>query len=32
MGNLDIREAMDHIDLDQKEFTTRNGGVSCNVQ
>jgi hypothetical protein len=31
MGNLDIGEAMDHLDLNQKEFTTRNGGVSGNV-
>jgi hypothetical protein len=31
MGNLDIGEAMDHLDLDQKDFTTRNGGVSNNI-
>jgi hypothetical protein len=31
MGNLDIGEAMDHLDLDQKDFTTRNGGVSDNI-
>jgi hypothetical protein len=28
MGNLDIGEAMGHLDLDQKDFTTRSGGVS----
>jgi hypothetical protein len=31
MGNLDIGEVMDHLDLDQKDFTTRSGGVSSNV-
>jgi hypothetical protein len=31
MGNLDIGEAMGHLDLDQKDFTTRSGGVSSNV-
>jgi hypothetical protein len=31
MGNLDIGEAMDHLDLGQKDFTTRNGGVSGNI-
>jgi hypothetical protein len=31
MGNLDIGEAMDHLDLDQKDITTRSGGVSSNV-
>jgi hypothetical protein len=31
MGNLDIGEAIDHLDLDQKDFTTRSGGVSSNV-
>jgi hypothetical protein len=31
MGNLDIREAMGHLDLDQKDFTTRSGGVSGNM-
>jgi hypothetical protein len=31
MGNLDIGEAMDHLDLDQKDFTTRNGGVFGNI-
>jgi hypothetical protein len=31
MGNLDIGEATGHLDLDQKDFTTRNGGVSGNI-
>jgi hypothetical protein len=31
MGNLDIGELMDHLDLDQKDFTTRSGGVSSNI-
>jgi hypothetical protein len=31
MGNLDIGEAMGHLDLDQKDFTTRSGGVSGNI-
>jgi hypothetical protein len=31
MGNLDIGEAMDHLDLDQKDFTTQSCGVSSNV-
>jgi hypothetical protein len=31
MGNLDIGEAMGHLDLDQKDFTTRSGGVSGNM-
>jgi hypothetical protein len=31
MGNLDIGEAMGHLDLDQKDFTTQSGGVSGNM-
>jgi hypothetical protein len=31
MGNLDIGEAMGHLDLDQKDFTTRSGGVYGNM-
>jgi hypothetical protein len=31
MGNLDIGEAMGHLDLDQKDFTTLSGGVSGNM-
>jgi hypothetical protein len=31
MGNLDLGEAMDRLDLDQKDFTIRSGGVSSNV-
>jgi hypothetical protein len=31
MGNPDIGEAMGHLDLDQKDFTTRSGGVSGNM-
>jgi hypothetical protein len=31
MGNLDIGEAMGHLDLDQKDFTTRCDGVSGNI-
>jgi hypothetical protein len=31
MGNLNIGEAMGHLDLDQKDFTTRSGGVSSNI-
>jgi hypothetical protein len=31
MGNLNIGEAMGHLDLDQKDFTTRSGGVSGNM-
>jgi hypothetical protein len=31
MGSLDIGEVMDHLDLDQKDFTTQSGGVSSNV-
>jgi hypothetical protein len=30
-GNLNIEEAMDNLDLDKKDFTTRSGGVSSNV-
>jgi hypothetical protein len=31
MGNLDIGEAMSHLDLDQKDFTTRSSGVSGSI-
>jgi hypothetical protein len=31
MGNLDLGEAMDRLDLDQEDFTTRSGSVSSNV-
>jgi hypothetical protein len=31
MENLDIGEAMGHLDLDQKDFTTQSGGVSGNM-
>jgi hypothetical protein len=31
MGNLDLGEAMDHLNLDQEDFTTRRSGVSSNV-
>jgi hypothetical protein len=31
MGNLELGEAMDRLELDQEDFTTRNGGVSSNV-
>jgi hypothetical protein len=31
MGKLDIGEAMGHLDLDQKDFTTRSGSVSGNM-
>jgi hypothetical protein len=31
MGNLDIGEAMGHLDLDQKDFMTRSGSVSSNI-
>jgi hypothetical protein len=31
MGNLDMGEAMGHLDLDQKDFTTRTDGGSGNV-
>jgi hypothetical protein len=31
MENLNIGEAMGHLDLDQKDFTTRSGGVSGNI-
>jgi hypothetical protein len=31
MGNLELGEAMDRLDLDQEDFTTRSGGVSSNV-
>jgi hypothetical protein len=31
IGNLDLGEAMDRLDLDQEDFTTRSGGVSSNV-
>jgi hypothetical protein len=31
MGNLNIGEAMGHLDLDQQDFTTRSGGVSGNM-
>jgi hypothetical protein len=31
MGNINLGEAMDRLDLDQKDFTTRSGGVSSNV-
>jgi hypothetical protein len=31
MGNLNIGEVMGHLDLDQKDFTTRSGSVSSNI-
>jgi hypothetical protein len=31
MGNLDLGEAMDRLDLDQEDFTIRSSGVSSNV-
>jgi hypothetical protein len=31
MGNLDLGEAMDCLDLDQEDFTTQGSGVSGNV-
>jgi hypothetical protein len=31
MGNLDIGEATGHLDLDQKDFTTKSGSVSGNI-
>jgi hypothetical protein len=31
MGNLDLGEAMDRLDLDKKDFTTQSGDVSSNV-
>jgi hypothetical protein len=31
MGNLNIGEVIDHLDLDQKDFTTQSGGFSSNV-
>jgi hypothetical protein len=31
MGNLNIGEATGNLDLDQKDFTTRSGGVSGNM-
>jgi hypothetical protein len=31
IGNLDIGETMGHLNLDQKDFTTRSGGVSGNM-
>jgi hypothetical protein len=31
MGNLDLGEAMDRLNLDQEDFTTRRSGVSSNV-
>jgi hypothetical protein len=31
MGNLDLGEAMDHLDPNQKYFTTRSGLVSSNI-
>jgi hypothetical protein len=31
MGNLDIGEAMGHLDLDQKDFITRSGVFSGNI-
>jgi hypothetical protein len=31
MGNLDLGEAMDRLDLDQEDFTTQSGGVSSNM-
>jgi hypothetical protein len=31
MGNLDLGETMDRLDLNQKGFTTRSGGVSSNI-
>jgi hypothetical protein len=31
MGNLDLGEAMDRLDLDQKDFTIQSGSVSSNV-
>jgi hypothetical protein len=31
MGNLDLGEAMDRLDLDQEDVTTRSGGVSGNI-
>jgi hypothetical protein len=31
MGNLNLGEAMDRLDLDQKDFTIQSGSVSSNV-
>jgi hypothetical protein len=31
MGNLDIGEVMGHLDLNQKDFTTRSGCVSGKI-
>jgi hypothetical protein len=31
MGNLDLGEAMDHLDLEHEDFITRSGGVFSNV-
>jgi hypothetical protein len=31
MGNLNLGEAMDRLDLDQEDFTTQSGGVSSNM-
>jgi hypothetical protein len=31
MGNLDLGEVMDRLDLDQEDFTTQSGGVSSNM-
>jgi hypothetical protein len=31
MGNLDIGEVAGHLDLNQKDFTTRSGGISSNI-
>jgi hypothetical protein len=31
MGNLDIGDAMGHLDLDREDFTTRSGDVSGNI-
>jgi hypothetical protein len=31
MGNLDKGEVMGHLDLGQKDFTTRSSGVSGNI-
>jgi hypothetical protein len=31
MGNLNLGEALDRLDLHQEDFTTRGGGVSSNV-
>jgi hypothetical protein len=31
MGNLDLGEAVDRLDLDQEDFTIQSGGVYSNV-